>query len=44
MSDLGRASGDPEHSRDREAVDVGIDHTDLEPFGGQRGGEVDGDR
>ena len=35
---------DAEHAGDREAPDVGVEHADGEARGGERGGEVDGDR
>ena len=42
--DPGRAGGDPEHPRHRVAVDVGVDHPDRQPAGGQRRGQVHRDR
>ena len=35
---------DAEHAGDREAPDVGVEHADPEALGGQRGGQVHGDR
>ena len=35
---------DAEQARHREAPDVGVEHADGEPLGGDRRGEVDGDR
>ena len=42
--DLGRALLDPEHPRDREAVDVSVDDADPQALLGQGRREVDGDR
>ena len=38
------AAVDPEHARDAEAPDVGVEHADAQPARRERGGEVHGDR
>ena len=42
--DLRALAAEAEHARDRVAPDVGVEHADLLALGGQRGGEVDGQR
>ena len=42
--ETGGRAGDAEHARDRVAPDVGVEDADLLAVGGERGGEVGGDR
>ena len=44
VADDQRVVGYPEHRRDREPVDVGVEDPDVEPRPGQGHGQVDGDR
>ena len=42
--DLRALRAEAEHARDRVAPDVGVEHADALALGGQRGGEVGGQR